>query len=337
MTTHITDVEIFLRKNPTSRDRVPKDLKLFKKLYDDSKSNMVTARSAASKRQADKKAAEDYKKGLSGKSKSATSENNPKAPATPAETFVLSQGWTLTNYVHHWGSNLALMPHAFNREQRLASRIGTRMVVMSGLTWNRESHSQLRDWTNVVTAITLETAIVASYRKDLLKACPGACALRKEIHTYLYDISMSIFIADRQTGESELSKEWSFPDGISLEVRMSGGKSYTPEDMMKELGLSEIAGPVPKGRRADVLLTINTLLGNKLLWSSDPDAPYKSIETILYRCVETIAHVSASSIHLSTHRSPLLVLRGCISTRPGWPMPTKGGVSADRRSNPRTS
>jgi len=196
----------------------------------------------------------------------------------------------------------------FNRNHRTSKRTGERLLVMSGLGWNVDSHHMNRDWTNIISAVTLETAIVESYRLQLLIACPGACALRKEMRDYILSMTSTFFMIAR-TGKLERVVEWGFLDGIPLDVGTCGGRSYDPDEIRKELY---------DGKRNDsVAATINSLCKNKLLWSSHPDAAQGTLETLAYNCISTLSRVSRAFNPRECLRSHPNVRRLCISTHHG--------------------
>jgi hypothetical protein len=192
----------------------------------------------------------------------------------------------------------------FKRPHRVSERTGERLLVMSGLSWNLDSHNKSRDYNNVVAAVTLETALVESYRVDLLTACPGAHALRKVMQEYLLTIASPYHKTHPVSGALQSIEEWAFPDGIPLDVGTCGGRLYDAEELrkqMNELNLASATTTGSKGKGNTVLKTIEYLEKNPLLWCSDPKAKYGSVETLAHHCISTLSHVSQSFI---IHMSP---------------------------------
>ena len=294
-------MDIYLRKNPTLRHRVPKDLAEFKKFAEKVTKSMVEAKK---KLPADKQQREEdeldkeYERALSG-----VMDHTLAQQMTTAEKVVESLGWSDIRFAYEWRTNKAMMENRpFKRSHRVAKRRGEKFLVMSGLSWNVNSQNKGRDWPNIATAITLETALVESYRTDLLRASPGACSLRKAIKTYFKTIAAVHHDKDLFTQKSVIISEWNFPDDIPLDVGPCGGKSYDPDDLRKEMNSTIVAVGTPRGKRHGVDFIIGSLVKNKLLWSSNPKAPDGSLETLAYKCLRTLTNVShlfISQVHLS--------------------------------------
>lgn len=296
LTTSITEVEIYLCTNPTLRDRLPKELSEFKQMYDKVNKSFSGPKGkslSGSNLEGDKHEAA-YTKALPGQM--------IPARMSCAEKVVQSLNWNPVKYASEWKINQGLMSlKLFKRPNRTADRLGERLLVMSGLSWNPDSHSANRDWSSVLAAVTLETALVESYRSNLLKACPGACKLRKEMWDFFYGIATFFHQRHPATGTAERVREWEFPDGIPSGVGTPGGKSYDPDDLRKQLRDANPTATLPKAKHDNLHATISNLEKNKLLWSSDPDAAYGSIETLAHDCIYTLARVSQP--HLCTHAS----------------------------------
>ena len=311
LTTTITEVEIYLCANPTLRDDVPKDLVIFKKMFDKVSASIVTAKK---KLRTDKnfnlkedEHDEAYTKALSGQL-----EPTPDGKLTDAEKMIRSLNWNNIQYYHQWTMNHALMSlKSFKRSNRTAQRRGERLLVMSGQSWNSNSQNTTRDWSNLVAAVTLETALVESYRFDLLKACPGACALRKGIQSYFLSIATPYHKKHPTTGATERVLEWDFPDGIPLTVHSPGNQSYDPDKLKNKLDVVNPTRP-SKAKHDTVRKTINSLEKNKLLWSSDPEAPYGTVETLAHLCIVILAQVTRPSAARVPFPRPLTPSRSQI-------------------------
>lgn len=265
LTTCITDIDIYLRRNPTQRNHRP-TLTDLKKLFD-----------KASKLKDDD-----------------PSPSRGSRKIGDAETFITNLNWTLPKYAREWRSNLDLMNlKEFSRANRLADRRGERLVVMSGLSWNVNSHHKARDFTSIVASITAETALVDSYRADLLNNCSGAFGLRKVIHNYIVSIRAPHHIpAAHPSSKTQMTSGWAFPDGLPFEIGNSDDAQYYDPDELRKT-LVEVGAIVigTKGRRDRARITINALLKNDLLMSSQPDAPRGSLETLAYHCIHALFKV----------------------------------------------
>ncbi len=216
----------------------------------------------------------------------------PESEMNQAEKVIWSLNWNPINFAHEWRMNRRLMSlETFSRSNRVYHRRGERVLVMSGQSWNADTHSAARDWSNVLAAITLETALLESYRFDLLKACPGACALRKEMKEFFLSIATPFHKKHPTTGVTERTIEWDFPDGIPFTIGTCGGRLYDPDDLRKQLRGMNPTAVRSKAKRNNVRTTIEYLEKNKFLWASDPDAPYGSVETLAHQCISTLADV----------------------------------------------
>lgn len=103
-----------------------------------------------------------------------------------------------------------------HRETRLSKTRSTQMLSMSGLTWIYDSKNRNRDWDGVALAVTIETALIESYRENLLKACPSACRLRVELYDFFLKITppWNQIAGQNSMLTCNMEKRWIFPDGI---------------------------------------------------------------------------------------------------------------------------
>jgi hypothetical protein len=289
LTTVIVEINIYLKKNPTRRDGVPKDLLDFKKLAEDVAQNSTSTKKDKCFKDWPEKEKDETNKAYAEKLSGVLDAEHP-GERTVSDKFIRGLDWNLVKYAYEWRTNAATMKlKSFNRDQRVSERTGERLLVMSGLSWNVDSHHASRDWTNIIAAVTLETALVESYRARLLIACPGACALRKEMHKYILSIT-SPHHKNSSTGKLETVTEWEFPDGIPLDVGTCDGRSYDPDEIRKEL--YDDGDAKPKGKRNSAATAIDGLCKNKLLWSSDPNAAQGTLETLAYQSISTLSRVS---------------------------------------------
>jgi hypothetical protein len=326
LTTLITEVDIYLRNKPTLRGQIPtsaKEFTGFSKLAEKVTESMVGPKKKKAAKNGGAAAEEElnkvYEKALSGEA-----DIEPPEKMTPPEKLIFLLGWSNIRYGYEWRTNLRLMAQVpFSRAHRVSTRRGERMMVMSGLSWNKGSQNKPRDWNNINTAITLELALVESYRLDLLRACPGACALRKEMKEYFLTITNLYHLKNPVTGAVEMLVEWAFPDDIPLDIGPCGGKMYDPMELRQALNLGNVtdAAAKPKGKRTKAQITIDSLAKNKLLWCSDPKASHGTLETLAYHCIATLANVSVLLFlphgYVSDGASHLHVDRSFTSTRRG--------------------
>lgn len=283
MTTSMAEMEIHLSHFPTSRNAIPTDLSAFKLLFEENEDSAFIE--GPKRRRAST--------GSGKKKKSQTSKGNMERAAKLIEVL----NWDMTKFIREWRRIHDHMPLApFVREIRVAkgsSNLSTRLLTMSGLSWNTGSKNTTRDYGNIITATTLETALIESYRVDLLKACPGGVVLRKEMYAYLMSIANVDYERHMTTGAKKRVFYWQFPDNIPLDVGSHGGnKGYDSEKLLKELSQANDILKHSRGKPDKSRKVIEGLYKNNLLWSSEPGAPHGSIEMLAEKCILALTRVS---------------------------------------------
>jgi hypothetical protein len=294
LTTRVADVAIQLHRRPVTRNILKKNLGFteIKKYYDDILKELGGPKKTKGKGKpmTQEELDELYEKALSGAINIDVLTIDKKMH--PAERLIRSLGWEPVHFVYEWGSNKSLMGLSYKQSHRSAKRRGERMLVMSGQEWNKASKDTDRDWPNIATAMTFETAIVESYRGDLVMSCSGVCALRKEMEVFFLSVASSYFHSHPTTGDAEKRLEWSFPDGIESSVGPSQPKSYDPDQQRKDLlKANPTAGMMAKNKRNTMIFTVETLEKNPFLWCSDPDVPHGTVETLARHCIDALAQV----------------------------------------------
>ena len=171
---------------------------------------------------------------------------------------------------------------------------------------------------NTATAITMETALIELYRHVLLKSCPGARALRRELKVFL-EMLASPFHTSNPT--MPIIEEWDFADNIHVsedgpELDAKPVKTYNVKQLMTDRkaaqpksgkGRERVRGKV-KGKREDgdtdknpILAFIEATEGNKLLACSDPKAFLRTIEKIAHFFTSGLATVRAVIGDIDSH------------------------------------
>jgi hypothetical protein len=300
LTTRIADVEIQLLGLNVKRNVMTglsfADLKAF---YDNTHKEMGKGLKQSAKGRAIREEEEDalYEKALSG-----DLDTDITLDMSPTEKMIRTLGWNPIRFAYEWRSNDSLMGlEDFKQSHRSSKRMGERMLVMSGHPWNPKSHAPERDWNNINGAVTLETAIVLSYRHDLIMSCPGVRALRKEMEEFFLTIATPYFYKHPTTGKLDRKLEWSFPDGIECDEESSTGpskpKSYDPDQQRKELAKANpSAGMKPQIKRTTVKFTVETLEKNPFLWCYEPEVATGTLETLAHHCINTLAQVRSPVI-----------------------------------------
>jgi hypothetical protein len=338
LTTSIAEIDVYLTKNKTGRERV-ETINRFNDLVTKAKGNVADQKKPGAKgkkvEEKGKKPPAQEKKNVKGdkndsdtdsqkdsstqeedagdgstnnKAKAKKKSSGSSNPFKDAESILISLDSSVKEYVFIWRYILELMPikqEDYDYENRLASRLGERLLVMSGLDWNRGSRSRGRDWHKINSAITLETIFVNSYRQDLLKACPGACVLRDEMRDYFVSIAKAHHIPDpSRKGATKVVRKWDFPDQIPTpaEAREIGlEKTYDPEEMERNTNqVKPSQAAKDKGKQDPIQRAIDAVISNKLLWSSRSDVPQGTLESVMYPAVALMAKVRRRSEEEST-------------------------------------
>jgi len=247
--------------------------------------------------------------------------------------FLTTVGWTAGKWVEEYGKNIMLMGQKpYNAEVRISERLGQRILATSGLSWNEDSHNKSRDWANTATAITMETALIEFYRHVLLKNCPGARALRRELKAILETLA-SPFHTSNPT--MPLIEEWDFADNIHVgeggpdsESEVKLVKIYDVKLLMtdwkaaqsksgkgRERGRRKGKGK-GKGKDTDtdkdpILAFIESTEGNKLLACLDPKACPGTIEKLAHFFITGLVTVRAvigeTESHTISFQSPQIM------------------------------
>jgi hypothetical protein len=269
--------------------------------------------SAKGKALKDEEADAIYEKALSGEMETDITINMP-----PIEKTIRTMGLTPVQFAYQWRCNEKLMGLGeFKQSHRDSNRMGERMLVMSGQSWKTNSHAQERDWTNMIVAVTLETAFVQSYRHDLLNSSSGIRALRDEMEEFFLSCATSYYHKHPTSGALKSQLKWSFPDGIKPDVGPSKVKLYDPDQQRKDLlTANPAAGIAQKQKRNAMIFTVETLEKNPLLFCSDPQVTAGTVETLAHHCINTLARVPSPFVpHVSLARSHRLdVYRSYTST-----------------------
>ena len=165
-----------------------------------------------------------------------------------AVAYLKRYRWSVDKFGHEYWMNSCFMENkalSFERNERINGRRGQRLLVMSGLSWNAESQNKSRDYVNIIVAVTLETAIVESYRETLIKECTGAGALRGELHNcFKTEVLPQL---DSDTGQ--LEGDWEFLDnflGIG-DIPAPQSHSWNAMSLKNELDSAKDANKVRRG------------------------------------------------------------------------------------------
>jgi hypothetical protein len=241
-------------------------------------------------------------------------------PMSPAESVLQSLGWDLLKFCKEFRVILEHMKNpktaVTQKNSRLATRMGIRVIVMSGLVWNLQSKNMNRDYVNSAVAATLELAFLQSYREDLLKVdvCYGACELRKAFQDsfkpFLITQIGSLMSAGDLKGPRGKGKEgakWTFADGIEVSFTSDQAsssakpKAYDPTKQLQAVQSAHISPRKTKPDPATAL--IESLEKNKYLFCSKDSKGGPMIETSMHYHITALADVSSPHAHrIASHR-----------------------------------
>ena len=179
---------------------------------------------------------------------------------------------------------------------RMSSEMPDRILAMCGLSWNKQSSYKARDWSNVATAVLIESVFIGVYREDMLKALDGANAMRKDLRDYFLSIAMTYHWPASGPGGSQDEATvpmtlWMFADNI--EPREVEVPSYRHVAMQKKLMASKRS--TEKARKTLFTKTIGGLQNNKYLMCSDPGVPAGTLETSAHHLIAALAKVRRRS------------------------------------------
>jgi hypothetical protein len=169
------------------------------------------------------------------------------------------------------------------------------MATMSGLSWNENSKSIGRDWITVATVLTIETALVQTYRKLLLDACPGARALRFDLRSNLKSATPPYKL--QQPGQRPTTlTNWDYPDNIAPNPNdTSETKVYNADELNTRFRQLESGGVKKNDPIRDWVL--RTEKDKRLLCSSE-SAPKGALESLAHHAITTLARVGGHVILL---------------------------------------
>lgn len=297
LTTTISELEVYFFKSKTTRSIIPKDFHGFRRLSEKVKASMIVANEELETKTPGYKATEDlsnemYQNELAGCEVFKVPEMDLH------EKCVVDMNWSFPTFLHNYKSNYDLMGlPSFIRAHRMSTRRGERFLVMSGLTWNKASQAKARDWAPTVAAVTIETAMVETYRENMLKMCGGARQLREEMREYFLSIATAHFSGLLGTGSGSQKKtEWEFPDGYGLpSIVDTTGEKFDEFDIKKAVDEASAAESKKKKAMSSGNKSVEGLLKNKLLWASGQGVMSGTLETLAYRCIATLSQASRHS------------------------------------------
>jgi hypothetical protein len=134
-----------------------------------------------------------------------------------AQAFLNHVKWSQDRFINTYVKVFdAMVENTLEKNMRLSNDLEIRICSMATLSWSPDSKHRYRDWEKIVTAITIETAIIPIYRAPLLDKCPISQILRDELHTFFFSITPMWNQITKQDNTTTLvsSKRWIFADNI---------------------------------------------------------------------------------------------------------------------------
>jgi hypothetical protein len=246
-----------------------------------------------------------------------------------AEGFLAAVQLSSDAFIETHSIILKEMRYSIDHGTRLSKSLPFRLLAMSGLMWATNSKATQRDWGRVASAITIESALVESYRPKLLKECFAARLLRIELHDFFVKVAPK-WKRYQTRGEAPDIKgqSWIFPDNIYIndaqdlqpppavnhvDLRAQVGAEVKKKPLRKNTRKKDpvIAGgdngtnaekinaptvkvtaPAQKDEDGDIQPLLKSIQGHKLLQCSDSSAPSGSTESIVAFAASIIGHVS---------------------------------------------
>lgn len=303
LTTSVTEISVCLTRMGIKREGAPRNFAGFKRLYDKVEESMTSLgmKKAKSKGKGKKRVeaeADDEDETVYQNEMATYLTIEVSKDTEEPEAFVRSLNWNLVRFNFEWRNNMSQMVGLgrFTRDNRLSRRRGERLLVMSGLEWNMESRARGRDWGPTATAITLETAVVESYRETVLKSANGAYELRRDLREYMESIAATHHAWHPSRSGHYQSKNWEFPDGFEAPEVVEERGPFDPTRMRKNLDEALPSAGVKKRKKDSLRAQFENLLKNKFLWTSTEGASPGTMETVAYHCIEHLWKVSERGV-----------------------------------------
>ena len=276
-------------------------------------------------------------------------------PMSPAESVLQSLGWDLLKFCKEFRVILEHMKNpktaVTQKNSRLATRMGIRVIVMSGLVWNLQSKNMNRDYVNSAVAATLELAFLQSYREDLLKVdvCYGACELRKAFQDsfkpFLITQIGSLMSAGDLKGPRGKGKEgakWTFADGIEVSFTSDQAsssakpKAYDPTKQLQAVQSAHISPRKTKPDPATAL--IESLEKNKYLFCSKDSKGGPMIETSMHYHITALADVRSPHAHrIASHRIASHLISVSLTSLPSFQVVYKNYLRMEHEASRKRS
>jgi len=225
---------------------------------------------------------------------SAANTGKSKAGSVNVESFGSAMGCSTEQLNSEFTDNLHLMEtKGFTRDDRLSDRLGTRLISVSGILWNRESQNRGRDWSTVAAAVTVETALVRHYRKTLIDDCSGALAIRSDIRSLFLTVVRPRRV--KVDGLMTSVVEYQFADNLPphKDGDYSSRKEVLDADCLMRDWDRAHATFVKGSHDSSIVAFIQSFENNALLACSGLNVPAGAIETIAHHHISALVEVTS--------------------------------------------
>jgi hypothetical protein len=204
--------------------------------------------------------------------------------------FLTRVNWTSDQFCAEYEANSLDMRNEVTNEQRLSERLGARLISMSGIPWNRQSHHRTRDWPSMITAFTVESAFLKHYRTNLLQKCSRAQQLRKDIHALFTKFARPKLVSTEAEGQEEVTERriWEFADHIPLS---DSGKIKVRDLNGLKADWKDAHTAFLKDKNDPAFKLIQSLESNPLLHCSNSGSPSGTVETLAHNLITGLAEV----------------------------------------------
>lgn len=194
-------------------------------------------------------------------------------------------------FIIDMGRTMDIMENTLNRNMRTSEDLKTRLISVSGMSWNAISKSPVRNWGQLIVAATLEPHIILSYRPGMFAEIQEARVMRKQLRDYFLKITKPqyTYVDDEQVSEVV----WSFVDGMYDGSGKAPGpaKSLDAPSIYRELKIARARGS-RIAKKDPVRSFVETIERNHLLCCLDEDEDAKTVETLASNCISILVYVS---------------------------------------------
>ena len=229
-----------------------------------------------------KERAKNAKSRDAGNLKMSTGRTKAREAARP---FLDAVGWVADTLDTEYEKIQQHMKPMYHTNERGSRDLGLRLLSMTGISWNVESHNRPRDYPGPALALALEVAVIPRYRKGLLDASAGAARLRKEIYDQFLEASLPRPTDDDDVGFVQF---WEFPDQLPLPETINPGTC----DIATITSVWEAARARSLSAQEDpAFVILKSLEKNKYLRSSAPGADPDALESLAHFLIGGLVQV----------------------------------------------